>query len=156
MSSIIDIDTAPTTTPIITLTDVDPTVRPAAKVIHLKRFDNGNMTPAEYHSKHAFPKGARCCVCPRRPSMTIRVFMPLDELVKRDAEFIGRMVMNDPEALDKLCVHLTDGVYVRVSSILVCHECSPAAERAAAKGAPSWAYVEVAHGPDAPKLIVSG
>lgn len=123
---------------------------------HNRKFMNGEMTPEECHQKYAFAKGTKCAGCGRPPLSTIRVLYPLDELVKRDGNFVGTMLMKDPEAFKKMCVETTEGILVRVSTVYACKSCTPAAERAAAKGSPSWCVVEINRGPGPDKLVTSG
>jgi hypothetical protein len=126
------------------------------KIIHRTQFDGGRSTPEEYHQRHAFKPGQKCSGCPRRPVATLRVLLPIEELIKVDAEGVGRMIVEAPRELDALCSHLTDGVYIRTTTVYACRSCLPAAERAAARGAPSWAIVEISRGPGTTNLITSG
>jgi hypothetical protein len=129
-------------------------------VIHRKTFDNGNSTPEEYHSKYAFPLGARCAGCNADKGLLLRAFtyVPLDEMKKRDPMF-DALIAVKPEAALKLIVPLKGGdgkpyPHVRVSTTYACKRCVPELEKALAKS-PSWAVVDISRGPG-PSKIVSG
>lgn len=132
--------------------------RAVARGFRRKLFD-GKTTAEEVHRRAVF--GDRKCSGCRvaTPSTIIRVFFPLDELIKRDGAGVGRALMENPEHFKSCCLDFigADGFsrepFVRVSTAYACPDCLPAAERAAAK-LPSWAHVEINRGPGADKVVV--
>jgi hypothetical protein len=121
---------------------------------HRRKLFNGKTTAEEFHRKHAFRPGERCTGCGGPPAITVRVFLPLDEIVKRQGEAIGRLLITKPDAFVGLCIETIHGVYVRASQVHACTVCAPALERQAAK-APSWALVEINRGPGPDKPLIS-
>ncbi len=124
------------------------------KNLHRKKLFGGLMDAEEYHSKHAFPPNAQCQGCKTRGVITrIIVYYPLDEVKKRDPAFAAISEI-DPERFLKLVMQTKSGPYVRISTIYACKQCTPSAEKAAAKG-PSWSLVDINRGPG-PDKAVSG
>lgn len=122
---------------------------------HRKRFDNGNLTPQEFHEKYAFGPNERCCMCgTRRPSTRFVCMIPYDEIKRRDPDF-ALMEALDPARIAAMVVFLKHGKHIRVSTQDVCRECTPAAERIAAK-APSWAVVNIMRAPTGGPIMVGG
>ena len=115
----------------------------ARHVSHL--FDG--LTASEYHSKHAFPVGAKCSGCKTLRGLTTRIMVlfPLAEMKKIDPLF-DLVADKKPEVLAKTLVQTVHGPHVRMSTVYACEQCCPAAEKAAAKG-PSWAIVDIHRGP---------
>jgi hypothetical protein len=127
-----------------------------AAVIHRKKFMDGAMTPEEAHQRWGIPPSARCA-CGAKPLITCRIFMPLDEMVKANAEMIGRLLLDEKSAkhfMDQ-CIQTTSGVYVRTSTAYACKMHEKNLDQAAAK-APSWCIVEFNRGPGADKVVVGG
>lgn len=138
-----------------------PLVAPRGRTIHRKRLFGGRYTPEEYHSKFAFPFGAKCAGCSRKDGLSARLITlaPLDELRKRDPMF--DLLASDPRGwpqLHKMLVQIRGAdnkpiPYVRLATAYSCKACLPAAERAAAQG-PSWIQVEINRGPGPLKTVV--
>lgn len=120
-----------------------------------KRFQGGVITPEEFHAKYAFPPGSECLICKKPPLTRIRVLMPVDELRKRDPDFDMIAGIN-PEAIANMLVQTKSGPYIIVTTAMACKQCTPEAEKTAAKHAPSWAIVEISRGPGPDKLVVGG
>lgn len=127
-----------------------------AQTIHRRKFMDGRMTPEEAHQRYGIPPGAKC-QCGARPLITCRILMPLDELVKRDPQFIGKMLLgkDGAEAFYKLCVETVHGTYVRVSTVYACKMHEKDLDHAAAQ-APSWCIAEFNRGPGAERVVVGG
>ena len=133
-------------------------VRRAVERGYRRKLFDGKTTAQELHNNTLF-RDKVCAGCGARPTTVFRVFFPLDELVKRDGENVGRSLLQDPEHFKSCCLEFVgaDGVtrepFVRVSTAYSCAQCLPAAEREAAK-LPSWAHVEINRGPAADKIVV--
>lgn len=101
-------------------------------------------------------------MCGRRPEAVARVFLPLDELRRRDAMF-DLLCDRDPNAMLQMVVMLHDSKdnprikhpYVRTTTAYACSQHLPDLERAAAKS-PSWALVEINRGPDPTNRVSVG
>lgn len=126
--------------------------RHRVKPIHRTKLFGGELTAAEVHSKHSFPPGARCTGCNTHKLMTrIIVLCPLDELKKRDP-LMGDLMMVDPEKFNALLVPTIHGPHIRLSTVYACEQCTPAAEKVAAK-APSWMIIDIHRGPKADRFV---
>jgi hypothetical protein len=86
--------------------------------------------------------------------MRIKVFMPLDELSRRAPNFVALATVSSPAGDGKLPTVLfkenTSDIkgkpYVKASDTFWCRDCRVEAQLTAAKGAPSWAVVEIDEG----------
>lgn len=116
----------------------------------------GQYTAEEYHQKYAFPKGAKCAGCGRPPLTRCFVFMPLDELRKRDPAFEILAQTAPEKILAMICQFKgADGKpvpHVRISTTYACKACTPALEKEAAK-TPSFAVCELHYGPGPEKTV---
>lgn len=92
---------------------------------------------AEQHAR-SFPKGSKCLACGRRPWGRVLVFIEIAEARKQPAYY-----MLDAGAVAAATVERNGRTYLRASCTYACKECFPALERAAAKGGPSHAIVEI-------------
>lgn len=122
--------------------------------IRRKRFMDGRISAEEFHSKYAFPPDAHCHCCSARPVMRLMVFIPVDELEKRDPAFKLLMTLQ-PEVAMKMIVQFKHGPHVRTITMYACASHQTAAEQAI-RGTPSWAVVEINRGPGTDKLVVGG
>lgn len=132
------------------------------KVIHMKKFQGGRITPSEYHKKHAFPPGSKC-LCGAPAEFRCIVMAPLDEAKKRDPSIEVMMVVN-PERFMKSIVQIQERPgdpksavkpYFRISVTFGCARCRKTFEKQVAK-APSWCIVEFNDAPPDRRIIVSG
>jgi len=80
--------------------------------------------------------------------------MPLDELRRRDPKFDALFAAN-PAVVAQMIVQMTDGPYVRVVTQYACPQHRRELEKAAARS-PSWAIVELNHGPDPANRVAVG
>ena len=112
----------------------------------VKKFMGGAMTPQEFHQKHGFPPNAKCLSCSNRPIAVGRVFMPMDELRKRDPLF-DVLTDKDPAQVLQMVVQMTDGPYVCVSTAYACSTHRTELAKTLAK-TPSWCIAELSLGPD--------
>ena len=120
---------------------------------HRKKLFGGRATAEEVHSKHAFPVNAQCQGCKTRGVITrIIILGPLDEMKKRDP-LLDVLAEVDPQKFLKLLVPTKDGPHIKISTTYACKMCTPALERAAAKG-PSWVIVDIHRGPGPDKVVV--
>lgn len=119
----------------------------------VRKFMDGQISPQEYHAKHAFPPGAKCHACKRKPITTIRVYAPLKDILAVDP-MLKALSEIDPQAFMQL---VTQGLFkepmLLLSCVYACTSCTPEAERAAAKG-PSWVVVDIDRGPSPDRLVV--
>lgn len=119
-----------------------------------RKFMNGAMTPSEMHVRYAFG-GKRCDGCKTAPGvMRIRVLMPLEEAMNAAPEYMAAIALSNPEKPGQVpTVQLKESAgdakgkpYFRASQTYWCRDCRKEAQVAAARGAPSWAVVEIDHG----------
>jgi len=114
---------------------------------HIRKLMGGAMSAREVHQKHAFPPGAKCQSCGRRPLLRAITLAPIDE-AKRYYPEIEALPSPD---LFKILVPLDPGdgkprPHVRLGVAYACRECGPTMERALAK-LPSWVVVDINRGP---------
>lgn len=126
------------------------------KARHVKKLMGGRRTAQEVHQLYAFPPGAKCHTCMRRPLLRAITMARVDD-AKQHFQHIAELPL---EALVKLLVTLkgVDGKpepYVRLGMAYACKQCSRDLERTLAK-LPSWVCVEINRGPAQEKLIVGG
>lgn len=127
------------------------------RTIHRKKFDGGRRTAQQFHEEHAFPPGAACANCGKRPSVRAIVMAPFDEVQKRGMLPQGALI--NPSIMQAI-VPIKDAQglptpYVRLSIAYACRTCQPAFERALAK-APSWCIVEINRGPNPTERVQVG
>lgn len=123
------------------------------KVIHRDKFMKGAMTPKEAHRKWGIAR--RCNHCNGPGACRIRVFMPLDELVKRSPNFVAALTVASPMGDGKLpTVRFKEASgdrdgkdYIKASDTVWCDQCKVEARLTAARNSPSWAVVEIDDGP---------
>jgi len=111
---------------------------------HLTKFMQGRMTPDEAHRAYGIRK--KCNSCGRPAAIRIKVLVALDELTKRQPEFVAHIAATNPDGPYVPTVPTKYGPMVKISDIGACDNCKRDAERAAAKG-PSWVIVEIDRGP---------
>lgn len=133
-------------------------VKRAVERGHRRKLFDGKTTAQDLHREMVF-KGERCAGCKStKVVQAARVFYPMDELVKMDAEGISRSLITNPDHFASCCVEFrnkdgTRAIYVRVSTSHSCAACASIHEREAAK-LPSWAVVEFDRGPGEDKVVV--
>lgn len=119
-----------------------------------RKFMDGRMTPQEAHRKYAFG-GHRCTGCKTQPAvMRIRVLMPLEEAMAAAPEFMAALAISNREnpgqvpttQLKESASDFKGKPYFRASQTFWCRDCRKDAQIAAARGAPSWAVVEIDDG----------
>lgn len=125
------------------------------KVVHMRKFLRGRMTPEEYHAKWAFPPGVRCTSC-QGAKVVLRAITlaPLAD-ARRVSPWVDAL---DPVALLQMVVQIkgADGQpvpYVRIGTAYSCAQCRSALERTLAK-LPSWVQVEFNRGPGPDKPAI--
>lgn len=124
----------------------------------LRKFKNGDITPQDYHVKHAFPLAAKCSVCGAHPHICILVYAEATEAGRR-----GLIPIATSEAAERAIratmITLSDGgtekLYFRAHKIYACAQHQTMAERVAAK-APSWCAVDIQRGPNPTNKVVFG
>ena len=124
------------------------------EILHFSKFMDGRMTPSEAHATYAF-RGRKCDGCHNKPGiMRIKVFMPMDELMRRAPNFLAVVAATNKDMPGQVpTVKLKEstgdqkgGDYFKASDTVWCHHCRTQARLEAAKGAPSWAVVEIDEG----------
>ena len=123
------------------------------KVIHRDKFMGGRMSPNEAHRKWGINR--KCNHCGAPGACRIKVFMPLDELVKRAPNFVAAIMASNPDESGKMPTvrfkesssDMVGKDYIKASDTVWCDNCKTQARLEAAKGAPSWAVVEIDEGP---------
>jgi len=129
----------------------------SGKTIHRKKLFGGRQTAEEVHQQHAFPIGATCAGCSRRPLLRAIVMMELKEALKNPA--VAQLSQLSPEDFMKSVVQIksSDGSptpYYRCSVVYACKSCAREMEKQLAK-APSHCIVEINRGPGTDKIITS-
>lgn len=122
-------------------------------VIHRTQLFGGRETAAEVHARHVW-QGKRCQGC-RSPKIAIEIRVSLlikDLPATLQSELVLRMSAG---LLDIQPFDTPSGKAVRWSTVYACRSCAPSAERAAARGAPSYALVYIDRGPDADRPVVA-
>lgn len=127
------------------------TGKPSAETRHIKKFMDGKMSPQELHQRLGIRKN--CYGCGKPAVVRLRTFVALDELTKRQPEYVAQIMASNPNGPYVPTVATKYGPMVKVSDIGACALCAKEAEKAAARG-PSWCIVEIDRGPD-PKQAVS-
>ena len=123
------------------------------KVLHTKKFMNGLLTPQEAHRKWGINR--RCVHCNGPGACRIKVFMPLDELLKRAPNFVAALMATNPDESGKLpTARFKESAgdkqgkdYIKASDTVWCDHCKTEARLTAARNSPSWAVVEIEEGP---------
>lgn len=119
-----------------------------------RKFMGGAMTPTEAHRKYGFG-GHRCDGCKTQPGvMRVRVLMPLEEAMRAAPEYMAALAISNREQPGQVpTVQLKESAtdtkgkpYFRASQTYWCRDCRVEAQVAAARGAPSWAVVEIDEG----------
>lgn len=117
-------------------------------IIHRDKLFGGQVTAEELHAKLAWG-GANCSACPSPAAMRVQIFVAL-----RDMSANLRRAVEIQVALGNIhTVPTALGPAVRTSYQFACHRCSPALERAAARG-PSYAIVDIDRGPGPDRILV--
>ena len=127
---------------------------PAKKqeVLHRQKFMGGRMSPQEAHRKWGIAK--RCVNCKAPGACRIKVFIPVDEAMKRAPNLLAAIMAANPDESGKLpTVRFKESAsdiigkdYIKASDTVWCDNCKVQARIEAAKGAPSWAVVEIDDG----------
>lgn len=108
------------------------------KVVHVKQFDGGRSTPAEYYRK-AMYAGQKCSTCGDPPAMRARFLAPMDEFRKKYPRELAQLILmlggQDPG------FETTYGRMVHVQSLFACDKCKTSLRRMAAKKE-DWFLVE--------------
>lgn len=116
----------------------------------------GQYTAQEVHQMYAFPAGATCQTCARRPLIRAITMARVDD-AKKHFEEVAALPL---DLLMERIVQLkgVDGKpepYVRLGVAYACRGCAKEMEKALAK-LPSWVCVEINRGPAQEKIISSG
>lgn len=135
------------------LTLAEAAAQPAKeKVIHRKKFMGGQMTPQEAHQKWGIGRACRNCKAPG--TCRIKVFMPVDEAMRRAPNLVAAIMVANPDGAGKLPTvrfkesssDLVGKDYLKASDTTWCDNCKVEARLEAARSAPSWAVVEIDDG----------
>ena len=119
---------------------------------HRQKFMKGSMTPQEAHRKWGI--GKKCAGCGAPGAIRIRVFMPVDEAMKRAPNLCAAIMATNPDNSNRLpTIRFKESKgdevgkeYLKASDTAWCDNCKVQARLDAAKGAPSWAVVEIDEG----------
>ena len=112
------------------------------EVIHVKRFDNGNRTPAEYHREYGLRKP--CAFCGNPAAIRIKVFADPKEFQKRHPEMAAAIVATNPRGLFIPAVETVWGPMVKVEDCGACDLCKESAVRSmGSKWSKDWCHHEV-------------
>ena len=113
--------------------------------IHREKLFGGLKTAEEVHGEMAFPKGAKCQTCSRRPLVRAITLAPVQDAIKHWPE-IEKL---QPNQLLKRVVAIREtpdakngAPYVRIGVAYACKSCAPLMEKTLAQ-LPSWVLVEI-------------
>lgn len=122
-------------------------------IIHRKKLFDGRYTAEELNAKLAWGDH-KCDGCGGPPAIRISVYVALNDMEMT----LRHAVMFEISQGRINTVPTTNGDAVRTSFVHACKNCQATAERAAARGAPSFAIVDIQRGPgpDAPMIQVVG
>ncbi len=121
------------------------------KIIRRTQLFGGVKTAQEIHAEHGFRE--RCLKCKGPPSIQIRMFMLVDDFVKRAPEMAAAIAASNPDGNSIPCVPMTFGNMVKYATVTACRHHQKELEVLAAK-APSYVLVELDYGPGAPKPVI--
>ena len=122
------------------------------KIIHRKKFQDGRMTPEEFHQTYAFKPGDKCSVCGGHPLIRIHSYGDCKTMMARDPALT--VLKNErPDLFEDMILKSAWGPLFRISEAFACKSCAPEAEKAAAKH-PDWVYVWIEKGPSPDKIVV--
>lgn len=122
------------------------------EIIHRKVLFGGVETAMEVHARLGW-RGR--CHCGGAPVVQIRTFMLLEDAIKASPEYVGMIMMTNPDGSMQVPVQKTKfGDMIRVASVLACRHHQKELEIAAARG-PSNALVEIDRGPGAERPVVA-
>lgn len=127
-------------------------VTPKQEILHRQKFMKGEMTPQEAHRKWGI--GKKCSGCGQPGAIRIRVFMPVDEALKKAPNLMAQIMLANPDGSNTLPTirfkeskgDLSGKEYIKASDTAWCSNCSTQARLEAARGSPSWAVVEIDEG----------
>ena len=125
---------------------------PKNEIRHRQKFMGGRMSLKDAHRKWGI--GKKCAGCGAPGAIRIRVFMPVDEAYKRAPNLLAAIMASNPDESGKLptvtfkesATDLVGKEYIKASDTAWCDNCKVQARLEAAKGAPSWAVVEIDEG----------
>lgn len=121
------------------------------KINHRKKFQDGLITPQEFHQKYAFRPTDKCMVCEAPPLIRIHTYGEYKTMMEKDPA-LTVLKNENPEKFYDMIMHSKWGPLFRISEAFACKSCAPAAEKAAAKH-PDWVYVWIDRGPSPDKLV---
>jgi hypothetical protein len=112
---------------------------------------NGQVSARDLHQELAFPPGATCQVCDRRPMVVARVFLSVKDMRARDPLF-DALCNRDPASINAMLVMFRGGdgkpsPHVRLTTVYACSEHTSEMEKVLARSTPSYAVVEINRGP---------
>lgn len=127
-------------------------VTPKQEILHRQKFMRGQMSLQDAHRKWGI--GKKCSGCNAPGAIRIRVFMPVDEAMRRAPNLCAAIMVANPDGSNTLPTvkfkesssDMSGKEYIKASDTAWCDRCSTQARLDAARGAPSWAVVEIDEG----------
>lgn len=107
------------------------------KVLHVKKFDGGRRSPAEFFRQQMYSKMV-CSTCGDPPAMRIRFMADAAEFKRREPDVYA---MLEVRMGGKVTFPTKYGPMVHVESVFACDNCKTSARRMAAKK-PDWVICE--------------
>lgn len=123
-----------------------------AEIRHRRKLFNGLATAEEVH-RSAIGEN---CPCGLPAAIVIRVFAPVDEVLKRQPLFLHNLAAQNGGMVPVVELRGAENrpiKHIRVGMAYACEICQSTAEKEAAK-APSWVVVDINRGPGKDKAIV--
>lgn len=113
------------------------------KVLHVKKFDGGQRTPAEYHREYALGN-KQCEFCGLPAAIRIKVFADPKEFMQRKPELAAAIVASNPRGGFIPAVETVWGPMVNVEDICACDLCKESGVRSmGSKWPKDWCHHEV-------------
>jgi hypothetical protein len=109
------------------------------KTIHMKKFDGGRSTPAEYHRKTVYA-GRACTTCGQPAAMSAKLLADDAEFLRRHPEAYMALINRhggDPSFETKW------GKMVTVEVVYACDQCKDGMRRFVASRATDYMHVEL-------------
>jgi len=111
------------------------------QVVHVKKFDGGNRSPAEVHRQYGL-NGHRCHFCQEPAACKARVLAELTELEKREPEFVAIIKATNEAGPYVPTIATTYGRMVLMEQIFACTQCTPSMKQALGRRKDTYTIVE--------------
>lgn len=111
----------------------------------IDKFMGGRMTPREAHAQLSVRRP--CVNCQLPATIRIRVLAELEELKRRQPQFVAGIMATNPNGPYVPTIATTYGAMVMLHDVGSCDSCRKAVEVQVAHGQEDWMLVEIDRGP---------